>query len=88
MQPAGFWALCPGEFRAIMAGAKRRVEREGARDRWNVWHAAALPMAKKFPDFDAFVHQKKGAVARTPADLLARVMQWDARIKQDARADR
>jgi hypothetical protein len=69
-----------------MQGAKRRMDREVSLMRWQTWHSAALPMAQKFPDFRAFMNPGGPPDAQaSAAQLLARVAQWDARIKQDRR---
>lgn len=77
--------MCPAEYRAHMAGARRRMDREEDRDAWTAWHTAALGRAAKFPDFRDFARRGPTTAEASAAALMAKAAQWQARIQQDNR---
>jgi hypothetical protein len=67
-----FWRFTPRLFRLWIAAKTKAAKSEREFSRWCVWHAAALPRAKDFPDLGLFVTGVKTPTRRqTPEEIEA-----------------
>ncbi|HGG04727.1 MAG TPA: hypothetical protein ENK28_04660 [Aliiroseovarius sp.] len=79
-QPSEFWPMTLLEYRACMAGAEARADREVKRMRWAVWHVAVLPGVKKIPGLREFLGEPP---VRQDAEQMQAIMgQWKSVIDQ------
>lgn len=78
-----FWSSTPRQtYRAIKA-ADGRFEADERLRRWHTWHRAALPLLKKFPEFEDF--QLKTAAPtptrrQTMEEQIAIARKWSAAV--------
>ena len=65
-----FWRFTPRLFRLWLKARTKAAKTEREFHRWCVWHAAALPRAKDFPDLELFVSGVKApARDQTPEEM-------------------
>jgi len=78
-----FWSSNLRELQIDIEVAIERRSREEQSRRWHTWHVAALPNAKKFPDFKDFVPAKETAAPtrrQTMEEQIAIAKAWSAAV--------
>lgn len=58
-----FWSSTPRQTDRAIRAATERLGLDEMSRRWHTWHAAALPLHKKFPTFKDFVKPPTAAAS-------------------------
>lgn len=85
LDQARFWSSTLKEVQLDLEVAEVRQSREEQSRRWHTWHVAALPNAKKFPDFKDFVPAKETAAPtrrQTMEEQIAIAKAWSAAVSR------
>jgi hypothetical protein len=77
-----FWRLTPRETQREFKAMATRARREQIERAWAVWHTAALPRLKKFPEFRKFAGLDPDKPAQTWQEQLAIAQRWAAAVKR------
>lgn len=72
--PSEFWRQTPASFDAVIAGVRRRSERDAEFDLWRAYTVASLSAVAQAGKLKPFSHYRRkltgGSVAQTPQEML------------------
>lgn len=78
-----FWSSTPRQTDRAIKASNSRFEAEERVRRFHTWHAAALPLSKKFPKFEDFLPPStdpEPARRQTMDEQIAIARKWTAAL--------